>query len=580
MLYAVFNGHGMFIALATLLSATVGFIVYKQAPESSEHRALKGFFGASVTGVVSLTLWSTGSPVHQPRVCVVNRDLIEPFTTDQGLLNAGLFLPVGLLGVLATRKVVGTVAFGVLLTFAIETLQGSLTFLGRGCDSSDLVMNSLGVVAGAVAGWAVTVLEKPRAGFLHAWRARSTYAAVSTVTALALVWAVAIEPQVVDRTLGIGRADAAQEAAIRAVVDESFDGYYKVSRVDFAAGPDGTGTVMAQFSGGGSAELRWPGRDTFQAYLDMTSTGEPSGYPLPGAKASPVDEQQAQEIAGAYAARHASWGLRDARPRTTKVDANAELGWMTSWRRHDANGVLMPMRLDIQVDRGGLVTQIVMTNIPDPPLPSPPRVRKEGAIAALLNANKQDVAKPPAATAVLNRTLPDGTGPQLLSERDEEGWIILAFTYIPRRHPDLAPGSPDLPAVLDTVAALHAPLTPCPYPHAPAFTAHPVVAHAADHHHAMTGDALLHCDIRVDNMLLGTRPPSAASSAAASPTAPASASPARSSPGCADSSDAGGASADRVTEGVLTRASHGCHSRMSSNAHAWGAPMPIIPSSR
>ncbi|MEV8626463.1 hypothetical protein [Streptomyces sp. NPDC051079] len=75
-------------------------------------------------------------------------------------------------------------------------------------------------------------------------------------------------------------------------------------------------------------------------------------------------------------------------------------------------------------------------------------------------------------------------------------------------------------------------------------------------------------------------PQSAASSAAASPTAPASASPARSSPGCADSSDAGGASADRVTEGVLARASHGCHSRMSSNAHAWGAPMPIIPSSR
>ncbi|MEU6934931.1 hypothetical protein AB4225_36035 [Streptomyces sp. 2RAF24] len=109
--------------------------------------------------------------------------------------------------------------------------------------------------------------------------------------------------------------------------------------------------------------------------------------------------------------------------------------------------------------------------------------------------------------AAINRTLPDGSGPQLLSERDEEGWIILAFTYIPGRHPDLAPGSPDLPAVLDTVAALHAPLTPCPYPHAPAFTAHPVVAHAADHHHAMTGDALLHCDIRADNMLLGPRGP-------------------------------------------------------------------------
>ncbi|MEU6934814.1 VanZ family protein [Streptomyces sp. NPDC046374] len=408
MLYAVFNGHGMFIALATLLSATVGFVVYRQSPPSGERRALKGLFAASVTAVVSLTLWSTGSPVHQPRMCVVNRDLIEPFTTDQGLLNAGLFLPVGLLGVLATRKVLGTVAFGILLTFTIETLQGSLTFLGRGCDSSDLVMNSLGVVAGAIAGWTITAFEKPRAGLLHAWRARSTYAAVTTIAALALVWGVAIEPQVVDQTLGIGRANAAQEAAIRAVVDESFDGYYKVSRVDFASGPDGTGTVMAQFAGGGSAELRWPGRDTFQAYLDMSSTGQPSGYPLPGAKASPVNEQQAQQVATAYAARHAVWGLRDSQPKTTKVDEKAELGWMTSWRRHDANGVLMPMRLDIQVNRAGLATQIIMTNIPDPHLPSP-RIRKEEAVAALLSANKQDGTKPPAATAVLLATLSNGT---------------------------------------------------------------------------------------------------------------------------------------------------------------------------
>ncbi|MEV7278383.1 VanZ family protein [Streptomyces sp. NPDC093111] len=429
MLYAVFNGHGMFIALATLLSVTVGFVVHRSAPPGAERRALKGLFAASVTAVVSLTLWSTGSPVHQPRMCVVNRDLVEPFTTDQGLLNAGLFLPVGLLGVLATRKVLGSVAFGVLLTFSIETLQGSLTFLGRGCDSSDLVMNSLGVVTGALAGWAVTAFERPRAGLLHPWRARSTYAAMSTVAALALVWGVAIEPQVVDRTLGIGRADAAQEAAIRAVVDASFDGYYKVSGVDFASGPDGTGTVMAQFSGGGSAELRWPGRDTFQAYLDMTSTGRPSGYPLPGATASPVDERQAQEVARAYAARHAAWGVRDARPRTTKVDEAAELGWMTSWRRYDANGVLMPMRLDVQVDRGGLVTQIVMTNIPDPRLSSP-RVRKKDAVEALLTANERDGGKGdgaellrPAATAVL------------LAMRDNGTWIPAWRIEVPGNQP-------------------------------------------------------------------------------------------------------------------------------------------------
>ncbi|MFC8510438.1 hypothetical protein ACFU3J_34210 [Streptomyces sp. NPDC057411] len=265
-----------------------------------------------------------------------------------------------------------------------------------------MLMNSLGVVTGALVGWAVTALEVPRAGFLHPWRARSAYAAVSAVAGLVLVWGLAIEPQAVDHTLGIGRADTEQEEAIRAAVDEAFDGHYEVSRVDFASGPEGTGTIMAQFSGGGSAELRWPARNTFQAYLAMSSTGEPSGYPLPGVETSPVNEQQAQNIAREYAARHAVWGLRNAQPKTTKVGEDAELGWMSSWRRLDRNGVLMPMRLDVQVDHLGRVSQLIMTNIPDPHLASP-RVTKEEAITALLTARKQDGAKAPRlrVTAVL-----------------------------------------------------------------------------------------------------------------------------------------------------------------------------------
>ncbi|MFJ9576174.1 VanZ family protein [Streptomyces sp. NPDC101191] len=310
---------------------------------------------------------------------------------QEGLLNAGLFVPIGLLGALATRKIVGTIAFGFLLTFAIETLQGALTFLGRGCDTSDLQMNSLGVAAGALAGWLITTFEKPRACFLHAWRTRSTYAAVTAVAALGVVWGLAIEPQPVDQTLGIGRANSAQEEAIQAAVNDAFDGHYKVSRIDFASGPDGTGTVMAQLVGGGSAELRWPDRDTFHAYLDMSSTGEPSGYPLPGGTVTPGNGQQAQAVAQTYAARHAAWGLENAQPKTTKVGENAELGWMTSWRRFDRNGVLMPMRLDIQVDRVGRVSQLIMTSTPDPHI-SAPRVSKEGAVTALAAAHKLNQA--------------------------------------------------------------------------------------------------------------------------------------------------------------------------------------------
>lgn len=109
--------------------------------------------------------------------------------------------------------------------------------------------------------------------------------------------------------------------------------------------------------------------------------------------------------------------------------------------------------------------------------------------------------------AAVNRTLPGGLGPRLLAQLEEDGWVVVAFDYIAGRRPDLAPDSRDLPAVLDAVAALHGQLTPCPYPDAPEFTDHPVVARAADHHDAMRGDALLHCDIRADNILIGTSGP-------------------------------------------------------------------------
>ncbi|MFF1511927.1 hypothetical protein [Streptomyces sp. NPDC058326] len=107
--------------------------------------------------------------------------------------------------------------------------------------------------------------------------------------------------------------------------------------------------------------------------------------------------------------------------------------------------------------------------------------------------------------AAINRTLPPGPGPRLLAELDEHGWVALAFEHIRGRHPDLSPGSPDLPLVLDAVAELHPPLTPSPYLDAPEFTDHPVVAQATQWHETMRGNTLLHCDIRSDNLLVGDR---------------------------------------------------------------------------
>lgn len=56
--------------------------------------------------------------------------------------------------------------------------------------------------------------------------------------------------------------------------------------------------------------------------------------------------------------------------------------------------------------------------------------------------------------------------PLLLGTIDDE-WFLLVFEDVDGRLPDLRPGSLDVPAVLDTVAELHARLTPSPLPGLP-----------------------------------------------------------------------------------------------------------------
>ncbi|HEY3262015.1 MAG TPA: aminoglycoside phosphotransferase family protein [Pseudonocardiaceae bacterium] len=58
--------------------------------------------------------------------------------------------------------------------------------------------------------------------------------------------------------------------------------------------------------------------------------------------------------------------------------------------------------------------------------------------------------------------LPEGTpAPLLLGTVDDE-WFLLVFEDVEGRHPDLRPGSTDLPALLRAVDTTRALLTPCP----------------------------------------------------------------------------------------------------------------------
>ena len=89
--------------------------------------------------------------------------------------------------------------------------------------------------------------------------------------------------------------------------------------------------------------------------------------------------------------------------------------------------------------------------------------------------------------------------PKLLWQVEHHGWLLLGFEYVAGRHPDLAPGSSDLPAVAAALSAMATKLTPCP-----AARVQPATARWAGHIPAemVDGNTLIHTDVTPYNFLL------------------------------------------------------------------------------
>jgi RIO1 family len=89
--------------------------------------------------------------------------------------------------------------------------------------------------------------------------------------------------------------------------------------------------------------------------------------------------------------------------------------------------------------------------------------------------------------------------PRLLWQIEGDGWLLLAFEYVSGRHPDLTPGSPDLPGVAAALSDMAIALTPCP-----AAEVQPAAARWAGYIPAemIDGDTLVHTDVTPYNFLV------------------------------------------------------------------------------
>lgn len=89
--------------------------------------------------------------------------------------------------------------------------------------------------------------------------------------------------------------------------------------------------------------------------------------------------------------------------------------------------------------------------------------------------------------------------PRLRWQVDQDGWLLLGFEHIDGRHPDLAPGSTDLPAVAAALTATVAALTPCPPIRVQPATVRWAGRIAPD---LVDGDTLVHTDVSPYNFLV------------------------------------------------------------------------------
>ncbi|MEU7223977.1 VanZ family protein [Streptomyces chrestomyceticus] len=353
MLTAVFRGHEQFVALAVVLSCAAGVVTFAAARRRQGRPLAWGLWGACTTATLALTLWSTGDG-GEAASCTVNLDVFEPFRQTQGLLNFGMLVPFGLLGVLATRRPVLVAGLGLLLPATIETVQ-ALAPIGRACDTSDLVSNGLGALLGTAVG---TVLARfgrgvplspgvTRKAFLGGGAAAAVMAALLFSTT---------EFTVVSRTVNAVPATAEQQAAIDGRLRAAFGGAYRADDHSVTLGEDGTGTVTALFSVG-SAELSWPDQAEFTASMPPADVAPGAAFAVPGTGRRPATGPDAVRIAEAYAGRYAPGWLKNSKVQVARSGPEGGLGWRVHWRRWEGE-VLLPGGLDVLVDSAGRISEL------------------------------------------------------------------------------------------------------------------------------------------------------------------------------------------------------------------------------
>ncbi|WP_371096901.1 VanZ family protein [Streptomyces sanglieri] len=378
MLQAVFNGRGEFVLIAVVIVIIVGLLGFLGARRYLQRPWPYAGLAAVLAAELSVTIFFP-SPGHVSGQCVLNRNYGESFATEQGLLNLAMFVPIGFFGVLAFRRVLPVFLGGVLLSVVTELCQALAPWVGRSCDSSDVQMNVLGAGLGTLAAWAS--VRATRGELLPAQATLKPMAVIfgACFLACAMVWKLWITPLALDSTsLQIASGD--EKAQARQVLATAFDDHFDIANVQLQSGQNGASDMLMITLETGFAELSWPDKEQLTVSLESSSRPGPGSFPVTEALPAPKSADDALRIAKRYAKERFPWGLENSRVKSFPVGDKAEFGWMVSWRSR-IDGVLMPMRLDVQINRAGRVSQLLTRHAEGAVTLPPRRVDEKQAVA-------------------------------------------------------------------------------------------------------------------------------------------------------------------------------------------------------
>ncbi|MFH8517040.1 WD40 repeat domain-containing protein [Streptomyces gelaticus] len=194
----------------------------------------------------------------------------------------------------------------------------------------------------------------------------------------AVVWKMWITLLAVDSTsLQIAGGDGKAQA--RQVLAAAFDDHFDIANVQLQSGQNGASDMFLITLETGSAELCWPDKYQRTVSLESSSKPGPGNFPVRGVSSAPENSDDALRTAEGYAKERFPWGLEGSHVKSFPVGDKAEFGRMVSWRSR-IDGVLMPMRLDVQINRAGRVSQLLTRHAEGPVALPPRRVDEKQAV--------------------------------------------------------------------------------------------------------------------------------------------------------------------------------------------------------